>query len=464
VRDDPLRRTLGSPWPYAAIVIAGIAVGTAFAPLAAVGLVAGLAGASLLVWRFGAVRGLWYLVLLTLPIKEPLSFDIHGTVSLYPTDFLMVMLCARVVTSAGPRELWKKSRSLRIEILIVALSVAGLYTATKFFWGVASVYRLVMLVVLFLLARVLVSDREEAVRSFAMVCLSMLVPIAVGFYQASLPFGAVLPDWGFLATAYDAGGNPSHRAFSTLNHPLNFSHYLTIGFGVCLGLASGLERLWHRVALVVIAGLAVICNLYTYSMGGILGMVATLGALVVLRRSTKLFLIVLVALVVVALVAPPALVAKVDRLFSGEALTAAARLVTYQQAFMVIRDHPLFGLGWGGIRTSLEFAYRISRADAVAFTAENYFLQRAIAVGLVGLALYVVLWYSFLRNVRDLRREWDRSRGVDPVTTAMVAAAVAFLVQGQVMPATNVSTNSVLWLMFAAAESLRAARRAEGAE
>jgi len=39
--------------------------------------------------------------------------------------------------------------------------------------------------------------------------------------------------------------------------------------------------------------------------------------------------------------------------------------------------------------------------------------------------------------------------------TAMVVAAVAFLLQAQVIPATNVSTNSVLWLIFAAAEALR---------
>ena len=455
MRPEALRRLVAGPWPFVVIALVLITAGAAFLPLAAIAVVAGLACASILIWRFGSVRGLWYLVLLTLPLKEALSFDIHGTVSLYPTDFIMVLLFARVVASAGLRELWRGSRSFRLELLIVALSIAGLYTATKFFWGVASVYRLVMLVVLFGLARVIITDKEEALRSFVAVALSLIVPIAVGFYQVSLPFGAELPDWGFHATAYDAAGNPSHRAFSTLNHPLNFSHYLTLGVAVCLGLASGLRHLWARVALLVLAGLTVICNLYTYSAGGLFGMLAAVGVLVLLRRSGKVLVVVLIALVVVALVAPPALVDKVDRLFSGEALTAVARLVTYEQALMVIRDHPFFGLGWGGIRTSLEGAYRISRADAVAFTAENYFLQRAIAVGLVGLALYLALWYSFAQGVRDLRRRLDRRAGVDPVTTVMVATAVAFLAQAQVMPATNISSNSVLWLLFAAAEALR---------
>ena len=184
-------------------------------------------------------------------------------------------------------------------------------------------------------------------------------------------------------------------------------------------------------------------------------MLATAVTLVFLKRSGKLLIAVLVVLVVVALIAPPPLVAKIDRLFSGEALTAAARIVTYEQAFMVLRDHPVLGLGWGGIRTSLEGAYRISRADPVAFSAENYFLHRATALGFVGLTLYAALWFCFVRNMLALRRACGAQSSADPLTTAMITAGVAFVVQAQVIPATNISPNSVLWLLFATAEALR---------
>lgn len=455
MRPRSLKDVVGSPWPYVGLAAAAILIGVAFTPLVAVSLAVGLSVTLVLIWRFGAVRGLWYALILTIPLKEPLSFDVQGTVSFYPTDVLMVLLFVRTVSSVGLRELWRRSASFRLVILIAALSAAGLYTATKFFWGVAILYRIVMLVVFFAIARVVITDRAEALRSLAMVALSLVVPMLVGFHQAAQPFGAELPDWGIIYTAYDAAGNPSHRVFSTLNHPLYFSHYLTIGFAVCLGLAAGLERLWQRVALTATAGVALFCNLYTYSAGGLLGTAATVVVLAVLRRSGKLIAAALVVLIVIALIAPPALVAKVDRLFSGEALTAAARLVTYQQAFMIIRDHPVFGLGWGSTTTHLAGEYRISRADPVAFTAENYFLMRAVALGLVGLGMYVALWLLFIRNTRDLRREWAGRRPVDPVTTAMIAGAVAFIVQAQVIPATNISTNSVLWMMFAAAEALR---------
>jgi O-antigen ligase len=464
VRAAPLKQPATNPWLWICVAVVVIVVAAALAPVATTLAVLGAVAVVFLVWRFGTSRGLWYLVLLTLPLKEPLSFDVHGTVSVCVTDFVLVLLFLRVLAATGLRTLWNRSVSFRLEVAILVMSVVGLYTATRLFWGVAGVYRLMMLTALFVVGRVLVRDRDEAVRSLFFVCLSLIVPAIFGVYQAALPFGTELPDWGGTWTAYDAFGKPTHRVFSTLNHPLNLSHYLTVGFALCLGLAVGMRRARTRVALVCVAALAAFCNLYTYSAGGIVGVVAAVAALVLLVRSGRLLAVAVAALVAAAFLAPPALVAKVERLFSGEAVTAAARLVTYKQAFMIIRDHPLVGLGWGGIRTSLEGVYRVSRADAVAFTAENYFLQRAIALGLVGVGLYSALWLRFIGNVRRLTRSSPASSRFDPLTVALIAGATAFAAQAQVMPATNVSTNSILWLMFAIAESLALRGESVGGE
>ena len=455
MREAPLRQLVTNPWVYVCAGVGAIVAAVALAPVETVLVVVGIVAAVFLVWRFGTHRGLWYLVLLTLPLKEPLSFDIYGTTSVYITDLVLVFLLIRVLAATGFRRLWNLSVSFRLELAIVALSIAGLYTATRFFWGVAGVYRLLMLTAVFVVGRLLVKDREEAIRSLFVVCLSLVAPAVFGLYQATLPFGTELPDWGGTWTAYDAFGTPTHRVFSTLNHPLNLSHYLTVGFALCVGLAAGMRRALPRVVLVCVAALTAFCNLYTYSAGGILGTIAAIVALVLLVRSGKLLAAAVVVLIVAALLAPPALVAKVERLFSGQALTAAARLVTYQQAFEVIRDHPVFGLGWGGIRSSLEGVYRVSRAAAVAFTAENYFLQRTIALGLIGLGLYAGLWLRFVGNVRRLTRASVGPLRLDPLAIAIVVGATAFVAQAQVMPATNVSPNSILWLLFAIAESLR---------
>ena len=443
---------LRSPWPYVSLSVVAAALAVAYAPVAAAFVVSGAFLASFLVWRFGIFYGLWYLALVALPLRQPLSLDVHGTVSVCLVDVLLFVLLGAVLVRSGVRKLWARSATFKILALILFLSAAGLYSATRVFWGVASVYRLLVQLAVFVVAVHLVRDERDALRSLIAVVAGLVVPVAYGFYQASLPFGAPVPDWGYVTTAYDLTGAPFLRVFSTMNHPLNFSHYLTTGIGLCLGMAVGAAGRRLSAILVSIAAVTAFMNLFTYSAGGLLGMAVTIAVLVVLARSARLTWFVLFLAAVLVVTAPPALVAKIDRLVTGQSVATAARLVTYQQSFMILRDHPLLGVGWGGIRGALEGAYRLTRADPVAFGAENYFLQRAIALGLVGLFLYVALLWKYVRNVREMGGLERERGGWRPVRMGVVAATFGFFVQAQFIPTANVSTNSVLWLLLAIAD------------
>lgn len=451
------RRVLGAgPWIVLGIAIVAVALGAAFAPFAVSLLVGGAAIACFLVWRFGPFHGAWYLVLLTLPLKEPLSFDIAGTVSVYPIDVLAIALLAVAVRKRGLSSFLRESVSLRIIGAITLLSLVGLYSASNVFWGVASVYRIVMQLVVFALATSIVRAPKDARRALVAVAASLLVPALYGFYQASLPYGAPIPDWGYETTAYDLRGAPSLRIFSTMDHPLHFSHYMSIAFGLSLGLAAGARSAGRRAVLLGLAGLGAAANLLTYAASGLVGILASLVAVVVVLRSRRLVAAFVAVIVALVLLAPPPLVAKVERLFTGDAATTAARLVTYEQSLMILHDHPLIGVGWGGVKSAMQGEYRVTRADPVAFTAENYFLQRAVALGLIGLSLYVALLVRFFRDVRLLRRG-DGADAPDRawIGTALLTGGVAFFVQAQLIPAASVSTNSVLWLFYAIAETLR---------
>jgi hypothetical protein len=84
----------------------------------------------------------------------------------------------------------------------------------------------------------------------------------------------------------------------------------------------------------------------------------------------------------------------------------------------------------------------------VAFGTENYFLQRGMALGVPGLALYLALCVLFFRNL-------SRTRGSPAAASwpgvAIFLGGVAFYVQAQSIPGTCLTTNSVLWLLFALA-------------
>lgn len=443
-----------APWVVACVVVAVIALAVAFAPLSVALVVVGACAAAVLVRRYGAAHGVWYLILLTIPIKEPLSFDVHGTVSLYPVDVLLFALCGALLLRHGYKEVWRHSHTLRPLLAIVVLSVVGLYGASNVFWGVASIYRIAVQMAIFLTALLLVRDSADARRSLVFVALSLVAPVVYGFYQASLPFGAPVPDWGPHATAYDLFGVPFFRVFSTMNHPLNFSHYLTTGVGLCLGMAVRARSPRARGLLVLTAGAAAVCNLFTYSAGGLVGMLAAVIAVIIMSRSRRLMAAAVVVIVALALAAPPALTAKIDRLLSGRSITTAARLVTYHQSFLVLRDHPILGVGWGGIWGAFSGQYRLTRADAVAFGSENYFLHRAVATGALGLLFYVLVLVYYARNLRGMRALEEDDERLAQLRVGMAAAALAFFAQAQFIPAANISTNSVLWLFFALAEKL----------
>jgi O-antigen ligase len=456
VRAKAIPDWLRNPWPplVAALVVVSLAVGRA--PMLTGIVVSAVAICSVLVWRYGAREGFWYLLLITIPLRQPLAVDLHGTVSLYLTDVLLFALFADVVVRGGLERVWRSSTVLKIGAAILLISLPGLLTATRFFWGVASVYRIAMQIALFVVAADVVRSGRQATRTLAAILVGLAAPVVYGLYQASLPFGSNLPDWASQQAAWDLAGHKVLRVYSTFDHTLRFSHYLSIGFGLALGLAfSNLRRLWKGL-LLTIGAAAAYCNLFTYSLGGVVGMMSAVVATLVLSRRRALALLPLLVVPII-LLSPAALVRRADRVLSGEATTVVARMVTYRQSLMIMRDHPLLGAGWGSIRSLLENRYLLTRSNVVAFGAENYFLQRGTALGLTGLALYVALCVLFFVNVvrRTPRREgtWPRA--------ALLVGGVALYVQAQTFPATNAVSNYALWIMFALAENMaRAAREA----
>lgn len=440
------------PWVLLAAALVALALAAAFAPLA-VGLgVAALAAAAVLIWRFGVTRGLWFLLLASIPLREPLSIDLVGTVSLFPTDLLLFSLAAVAVAREGIRPAWRESPAFRIGLLIVLLSLPGLVTASRLVWGVNAVYRLLAQVAMLLLARSMVRSGRDAASALTAVVAGLIPAIAYGLYQASLPYGADLPDWSQHYTAWDALGRKTVRIFSTFRHPLHLSHYLSMGLGISLGLASSLAGRAARWFVLAVGAAGAVCNLFTSSIGGLVGMSAAVATTLLLQRRRRTVLLAPVFLVALLLFAPPAITTKLGRVVAGQATTGAARMVTYSQALSVLRDRPVLGVGWGSVRSTLEHDYRVTRAEAVAFTAENYFLQRGVAMGLPGLVLAVLLCVLFFRNAVRPRGElpdpsWPRA--------AVLTAGIVFYAQAQFFPAGYSCGNAVLWLLFAIAERMR---------
>jgi O-antigen ligase len=221
--------------------------------------------------------------------------------------------------------------------------------------------------------------------------------------------------------------------------------------GLALGLAFSAISLGRRALAVIIGAGAVVCNLLTYALGGLVGMLAAVVSALVLYRRRRVVIPLALAVVLLVGLSPTTLTSKAERVLTGRAVTAAARLVTYKQALTIMVDHPIVGVGWGSIRSFMEEEYRVTRAHAVAFAAENYFLQRGVALGLPGIILFVILCVLFFRNAL-----WPRGdpAGAAWPRAAIIVGGVAFYFQAQTFPAASATSGHLLWLLFALAEAM----------
>ncbi|MBD3349291.1 MAG: hypothetical protein GF400_08880 [Candidatus Eisenbacteria bacterium] len=441
-----------TPWIPIALALVALTVAVALRPLESAAFVLLVAATVVLVLRFGLRLGLWYALVGSIPLRQALAVDVAGTITLFYGDVLLYALAVLVLYERGLTRILKRSVTFRLGIVVLGLSVIGLYTATRVMWGAASVYRIVCQLTFFYLAYQLVRDGRTATRTLAAIVLGLAPAAAYGLYQAFLPVDAQLPKWGNKMIAYGLGDSPHIRIFSTFNHALRFSHYLTVGFGLALGLLA--SRLSRRARTVTTATglLSAVTNLFTYSAAGLVGMFgAGVATAVVFRRRRVVLLAVPVALVVLFFASPAALVRKFENVVTGDAMTVAARMITYRQAVQVVRDHPFLGVGWGSIRTALEGRYRVTRAREVAFTAENYFLQRGLAMGVPGLLLSLAVCVLFFRNVVRSRA---RAEAAGWPRAALLIGGTAFYLQAQSFPAAEPASNYLLWILLAVAERM----------
>jgi O-antigen ligase len=92
----------------------------------------------------------------------------------------------------------------------------------------------------------------------------------------------------------------------------------------------------------------------------------------------------------------------------------------------MIRDHPLLGVGLGGVRESL-VAYGCDLGYA---HPHNDLLNVAANAGILGLAAFLWMWIRFLRMTIRCRARQVEQAMASAISTAGFALMIAFLVAG----------------------------------
>ena len=449
--------------PATVIAGGGLAAAVAWSPVTAALVVLSGAALTILTRVAGWRDALWYLFLLTLALREPLSVDVVGERTIYFSDLLLAFLTIIVFYEHGFREIWRQSFVWRLGMVLLFLTALNFYSTVLLFWEIAHTANTILQILTFYVAWHLIRTGEQARRALFAVVLGIIPAALVGFYQSTLTLAEFhTATWSVPAVAWDSEGVPKIRAFSTFDHPLKFAFALSVGFSLALGLVWRARSAGVVAVVVGCAALFLSANQFTYSMGGVVGSLVGLAVAVILWRPQLVLVAVPAFLVLWVVAAPEPLQRRVVGVLTGEHTSFGARAISYVQAVNIIRENPVLGVGWGGMREQFQNKHRISRHRAVAFTSENYFLERTAVFGFGGLAVVLLAMFRFFRNARA-RPPDGASPGRWPREALLIAGA-AYYVQAQTQPTADPTGRYLLWLLFAVAERMHIAFTSGGGE
>lgn len=424
-------RPNGNSWRAPAATIAGLAgitilIGSAYLSpslplLLAIGMglisIAALHPSSALA-SIPASIGLIYL-----PIR-------HAGLEFSPTEILILAATAGV--------------SLRVAILFLVgsenrpkISPSALIHSARSGFGPAVLLMLVAGVVsLFTLADP--AHRHESLRTFRWVIAEpLLYAILARFYLrdaldrritcAAFVGAATLISLYGLALLLDGGGlsvEGVRRISGTYPHPNALALYLEQPVAFGFALAMTVRRKVLSLGLLALASISGLVLVMTFSRGALLGTAVAVLAIAVLSQRKRLArrlipLLVFLGLVLTVIAGPRML-----SLFGGG--SGSLRIVIWDSAIAMIRDHPIFGVGLDQFLYQYAPRYISPEAWPERFTAHPHdiFLDLWLSLGILGVAAAGVYAITLVRTMQHIVRR------ANPLGLAAAGAIIAGVVHG----------------------------------
>lgn len=214
-------------------------------------------------------------------------------------------------------------------------------------------------------------------------------------------------------------GTPTQRAIGTSIDPNTLGATLMICGTLAVGLLLVARTRLRQVVLFAGTAIILVALLLTYSRGSLLGFLAGCSVIATLRYR-RLWIFAGVLVLVLALSGELARLNFFSHLESGLQVkdkAAAMRLGEYKDAFRLIQEYPVFGVGFG---SAPDINLYVGVSSIYLMIAEN--------VGLVGLAVW--LWAMGSVVLSGLRRLSRASGDVSTIGVAALGALGSVLVAG----------------------------------
>jgi hypothetical protein len=209
------------------------------------------------------------------------------------------------------------------------------------------------------------------------------------------------------------------RAISTSTDPNVLGGLLILVTTVTAAQLFARKPLLPRLLLLVMVLVDTLCLYLTYSRGSMLGLLAGLGVLAVVKYRKLIPVMIVTAALLLLL---PQTQDYIQHFVEGiqlQDLATLMRLGEYKDAFILIGRHPWIGVGFVGTPES-----------SLYIGVSNVYLLMAEEMGLIGLATFLVILAIFFWQAWKAWPNLSHQAGLEAILLGLIASLVGILVGG----------------------------------
>lgn len=417
-------------------VVAGVAAGALVAvltPLWAVALLAGVAGALLMLRSRQFTLLVICGIICLLPFASlPLNVGFSPTFLNLALGVLYLVWALRVAT--GRQERWASSPISPAVAVFLLLTfgafVAGLGHASLTATSLRKFAEIPLGIALYFAVINHVRTHKALQNTTFWLIVAGFTAAAVGIFLYVIPqLWAIRLLSALRIFRYPAGPDVLRfveddpdlpmRAIGTSVDPNVLGALLVLTMGLAAPHIFSPQPRWRRVVLAVGMGLSGICLILTYSRSSLVGLGAALAVLGALRYRRALLVVALAGMLLLVLPQTRSYVTRFAEGIRGEDRATQMRFGEYKDAFILIQRYPWLGVGF------------VDAPDIDLYLGvSSLYLLIAEEMGLIGLAAFLICVAVFLLVLFDAWRRQGRAKVLEPWLLGPGVAIVGGLVGG----------------------------------
>ncbi len=366
------------------------------------------------------IKKLLILLLILFPFGEVLRFDIGNHIVIKPIDFLAGLI-AVVWLFLNLNRFWSKARVKWIFFAFPFVALISLLV--NFYWltvqefAVSAFYLIRWISYFVLLFAVLDTDQKFKKTINKLMLIDGAIIVFVGYLQYFF-FNSLKPLWYL---GWDEHLNRMFTVFFDPNYAGSFFvlYLIFLTGNLFTELKSkNYKNLFTKksriINIILIIGTLGALSL-TFSRSALLMFITSAFVFFVMIKMRGLIAAAFGLLIFYVIIISPKFYDENMNLF--RAASSLARVANYEKALIIIRDHPVIGVGFNTYRYTKElygFDYGWVKAPSHSDAGiENSFLFVTATTGGIGLLSYLLIWYKLVfRSNSENKKKMDYKSAV----------------------------------------------------